>query len=140
MNNCVFIGRLTRKPELEVAGETNVTRFSIAVGRKYKSQGETKEEVSFFDMVAWDKGAETICKYFDKGDAIVLYTSAKQETWTDRESGKNRSKVVFRVERFDFPPAGKKNGHSEPVSEGEPVGAGVGNGDVTSAGQDEIPF
>jgi single-strand DNA-binding protein len=135
MNNCVFIGRLTKKPELEVAGNTNVSKFSIAVSRKYKSQGELKEEVNFLDMVIWDKGAETLCQYFDKGDSIVLYTSAKQETWTDKASGGQRSKIVFRVEKFEFPPfARKKNEdseNSEPTNNEQPAGAPT---------QDEIPF
>jgi len=135
MNNCVFIGRLTKKPELEVAGNSNVTRFSIAVSRKYKSQGETKEEVNFLDMVAWDKGAETICQYFDKGDSIIVYASAKQETWTDSKTNSPRSKIVFRVEKFEFPPFARRkdnDGNSEPAQNNEqPSGA---------PSQDEIPF
>lgn len=147
MNNCIFIGRLANTPELRDAGDTKVANFSIAVNRKYKSNGELRDEVSFLDMVAWDKGAETIAKYFDKGDSIILYCSAKQEVWEDKDTSKKRSKVVFRVERFEFPPANSKNksnGSADNEDSGIPVGAGVGSAAGGEAGgqvgEDEIPF
>jgi single-strand DNA-binding protein len=135
MNICIFLGRLVRKPELEKVGDTHVTKFSIAVNRKYKTQGEVKEEVNFLDMVAWDKGAESICNFFDKGDAIILYTSAKHETWTDSQTNKARSKVVFRVERFEFPPNGNRSKNESTPS--EPTTTENPSGNIT---QDEIPF
>ena len=140
MNTCIFIGRLTREPELKPVGDTNVCQFSIAVNRRYKTQaGEQKEEVNFFDMSAWDKGAESIAQYFKKGDAILVYCSAKQETWQDKETGKDRSKVSFRVERFEFlPSTGKRDAASEGSS--EPASAPSSGGAPAAASSDEIPF
>jgi single-strand DNA-binding protein len=52
-------------------------------------------------MEAWDTGAETIYKNFRKGDKILTYASVKTDRWTDAE-GKQRSKLKFRVDRFEF--------------------------------------
>lgn len=137
MNNCVFIGRLVREPELRNVSDTAVCNFSIAVNRKYKSQGETKEEVNFLEMVAWDKGAESIANFFKKGDPIIVYSSAKQESWTDKE-GQKRNKIVFRVEKFEFPPTSSKR---EPDAESgdEPVGATTSSAPNADSSE-EIPF
>lgn len=142
MNVCVFLGRLTRDPELKHVGNTSLTEFGIAVSRKFKTtQGETKEEVNFLDMVAWDRGAETISEYFKKGDQILVHASAKQDSWKDKDTGANRSKIVFRVDRFFFTSGSSKRNNDE--GEAEPVGAGVSapvsNVDGVPA-QDEIPF
>ena len=63
MNNCVFVGRLTKNPELRTNGDTTVTRFSIAVDRRFK-----KDEADFISCVAFGKTAEFIDKYFSKGN------------------------------------------------------------------------
>jgi single-strand DNA-binding protein len=140
MNNCVFIGRLVREPELKYVGETAVCNFSIAVNRKYKSQGEMKEEVNFLDMVAWDKGAESITNFFKKGDPIIVYSSAKQESWTDKD-GQKRNKIIFRVEKFEFPPTSSKRGESDNEEGGVPVGASSApSSEGSGANPDEIPF
>ena len=137
MNQCTFIGNLVQDPVTKDVGDTSVTNFSIAVNRKYKSGDKLKEEVNFLDMVAWDKGGESIAKFFKKGDPILLYCSARQETWTSSE-GSPRSKIVFRVERFDFLPknAGKKREAAEETVEEAPVPVGAG----AAGTQDEIPF
>lgn len=137
MNSCTFIGRLVREPELkEVAGK-HLLDFSVAISRKYKTKsGEKAEETSFLDFQAWDSGAETIAKYFKKGDPIILHASAKQDRW--QVDGQTRSRVIFRVNTFEFVPStgggGKKpeSDDAAPTSSSPPVGSGDTG--------DEIPF
>lgn len=137
MNNCSFIGRLVRDPELkEVAGKA-LLDFSVAVSRKYKTKGgEREEEVSYLDFQAWDTGAKTIAQYFKKGDAIVLEASAKQDRW--EKDGKPHSRVIFRVNNFHFPLSNPRKGGEASSSDSAPTptSAPVGGGDSG----DEIPF
>jgi len=58
-NKVILMGNLTRDPELRYnPNNTAVTSFSIAVNRKYKQGDETREEVSYIDVVVFGRQAE----------------------------------------------------------------------------------
>lgn len=70
MNKIILIGRLTKDPETRQANETQVTRFTIAVDRRYKQDGG--QAADFPNCVAFGKTSEFIQKYFHKGMKIAL--------------------------------------------------------------------
>ena len=99
MNICSFLGKLTREPEIvKLNNGKSVVNFCISVRNPSKNQ--EKPEVTFIDCVAWEKTADLIYKYFKKGSRILVHTSAKTESWIDRETGKNRHKIKFIVQKF----------------------------------------
>lgn len=84
---------------------TNVTTTGVAVTRKYKGQ----EEVSFFDIVAFGKTAETLNQYGRKGLNVYIQGRLKQDRWEDRQTGQKRSKVTIVVDQMQMlnkPPEG----------------------------------
>lgn len=83
MNNCVFVGRLTKNPELRTNGDTTVTRFSIAVDRRFK-----KDEADFISCVAFGKTAEFIDKYFSKGNRIGITGEWRTGSYTNKDGQK----------------------------------------------------
>jgi len=107
MNVCHFTGNLTRDPELrETQQGVAVVNFGLAVNRRFKrSNGETKKEAAFLECEAWDSGARTINEYFKKGDAILVQCCARTESW--EVDGHKRSRIKFRVEKFEFVNSGK---------------------------------
>lgn len=110
MNECHFLGNLTRDPELtNLKNDKRVVKFGIAINRKFKRGAETVSEPAFLDCEAWDSGADLIAKFFKKGDPIIVHCSVRQETWDDKNGGGKRSKLVHRVNKFDFVPGAKKN-------------------------------
>ncbi len=74
-----------------------VAEFSLAVNRKVKD----REEVSFFDVTAYGRQAETLVKYLHKGDPLLVEGKLRQERWQTRE-GQNRSRVVIDLDSFMF--------------------------------------
>ena len=73
MNKVLLLGRLTKDPETHKAGETTVTRFSIAVDRRFRKAGdETSPSADFPSIVAFGKTAEFVSKYFKQGMKIAL--------------------------------------------------------------------
>lgn len=100
----ILVGHLTRDPELKYTPKgTAVGNIAIACNYSWKNEsGEKKEEVSFFDAIAWGKTAETIAQYVRKGAPILLECRPKQETWDDKQTGQKRHRVVFIVESFTF--------------------------------------
>lgn len=70
MNNVSLVGRLTKDPEEKMAGETTATRFTVAVDRAFKKEGQPAAD--FISCVAFGKTAEFVAKYFSKGKPIGL--------------------------------------------------------------------
>lgn len=92
-NLVVLTGRLTADPELKYTpNNIPVTSFSIAVSRRYKAGEETQAD--FINIVAWQKTAEFVTKYFSKGSMIGIEGSIQTRRYQDKE-GKNRT--VFEV-------------------------------------------
>ena len=72
MNKVVLIGRLTADPELRYTESNKAyTRFTLAVNRGFKNE-EGESEADFISVVAWEKRAETICKYIKKGNKLGI--------------------------------------------------------------------
>ena len=85
MNQVNLIGRLTADPELKrTQSGTAMVRFSIAVDRAYTKQGEERQ-ADFISCVAWDKKAEFICKYFSKGQMIVIEGAWRTGSYKDKD-------------------------------------------------------
>src|SRR5688572_9185120 len=90
---------MTRDPELRPVGETQVCQFGLAVSHRVKD----KDVTDFFEFEAWDRGGEVIAEHFHKGQPILVHCTPRNDRWEDAE-GKKRSKVYFRVDRFEFLP------------------------------------
>ena len=109
MNECHFIGRFTADPELKKVStdsnkDTSVVNFTLAINRKFrKNSGESGKHVVFLPFEAWDTGAEVICNNFCKGDPIIIERSSARNNNFQNSDGIKVSKIVFRVEKFQFP-------------------------------------
>ena len=96
MNKCILLGRLTKDPDGRRSNSgVSITSFSIAVDSGY---GDSKK-TSFFDCKCFKQSADFVRDRVRKGDPVLLECRAEQERWTDRDSGANRSKVVFIADR-----------------------------------------
>ncbi len=103
INKVMLAGRLTREPELRYtpAGVAVMT-FSLALNRRYKDQsGEWKEEVSFVNVVAWQKQAELASQFLKKGSAVYVEGRLQSRSW-ETNDGNKRSTLEVRAERLQF--------------------------------------
>ncbi len=100
MNTINIIGTLSADVRLRYPTDMAVGNFSIAYNKKFSKNGKIVEHTSFFDVVCFGKIAETINQYFKKGSRIAITGELEQQRW-QTENG-NRSKVVIRLEKFDF--------------------------------------
>ena len=103
LNRVMLIGRLGRDPELRYTQTGSpVANFSIANNRSYTtSSGEKREEVNFFNCIAWSKLGEIIVEYCKKGRRIGIEGRLQQRSWDDKD-GNKRSTVEIVVENFQF--------------------------------------
>lgn len=71
-NKIMLIGRLTALPEMvKTANDKSVTRVTVAVNRRFKSQNGERE-ADFINVVFWGRMAETLASYGDKGSLISI--------------------------------------------------------------------
>jgi len=103
-NKVVLMGNLTRDVEMRTTPSgQSVANFSIAVSRSWKDQsGQTQEQTSFINCVAWGKAGEIIAQYVKKGDPLLVSGRLDQRSWDDKDSGQKRSTVEVNVEDFNF--------------------------------------
>ena len=75
LNQCTFIGRLGRDPELKYmqSGDAAVN-ISIAVGKSWKDKnsGEKKESTTWVPVAFFGKTAEVIGQYCKKGSQVMV--------------------------------------------------------------------
>ncbi len=102
-NKVILMGNCAREPELRYTpGGTAVTDFTLAVNRVYGSGEARKQETLFIGIEAWGKTAETLGKYFKKGDLILIEGRLVLDQW--EANGEKRSKVKVVAENFQFMP------------------------------------
>ena len=104
LNKVILIGRLTRDPIIRHTPKgSNLTEFSLAVNRTYTSEsGDKREETTFVDIIFWGKTAELIGKYLNKGNLACIEGRLKMESWPDKTSGQQRSKLLVVGESIQF--------------------------------------
>ena len=94
LNHCVFMGRLTKDPELRRTNSgTPVATFTIAVDRDFKSDGGERE-TDFIDVVAWRGTAEFVSKNFSKGRMAAVSGRLQIRPWTDKDGNKRRTAEI----------------------------------------------
>lgn len=101
MNNVILAGRLTADPELKTTQNgIEFTKFSVAVKRDYSK--DNNQPSDFINITAWRQTAAFICKYFAKGDGIVL--SGKIQTGSyQTNTGEKRYTTEVIAEHVEFP-------------------------------------
>jgi single-strand DNA-binding protein len=160
LNRVMLMGNLTRDPELRYTpNNTAVANLGMAINRTWfnKQTNEKQEETTFVDLEAWGRTAEVLNQYLKKGRPLYVEGRLKLDTWQDKESGGNRSKLKIVVESFEFLDSrgggegggggggggyqqqGGRSGGGGDAGRGAPAGASAGPAHQPVE-EDDIPF
>jgi len=66
-----------------VNADKNVTVFRVAINRRYRSQGEQKEETAYVDCTYWR--GEGIAPFLTKGMVVQLSGFMTAQLWVSRD-------------------------------------------------------
>ena len=103
LNKVMLIGNLTRDPEVKYTPKGSaVADLAIAVNRTYTVNGEKREEVTYVDIVLWEKLAELAGQYLHKGRPIFVEGRLQLDSWDDKTTGQKRSKMRVIGENIQF--------------------------------------
>lgn len=103
MNKVILMGRLTRDPDVRYSQTDSnmaIARFSLAVDRRYKKQGD-ETTADFFNCTAFGKQGEFVEKYLKQGTKIVVTGRIQNDNYTNKEGQKVYS-VQIMVEEIEF--------------------------------------
>ena len=132
LNEIILQGRLTETPELKTTNSgKSVTSFSLAVERDF-STGDDKE-TDFINIVAWNKTAEFITKYFTKGKQMIVKGSLQVRKY-QTQNGENRYSTEVLADKVYF--CGDKGN----TSQGESYNNTNGDFEDISDGDEDLPF
>lgn len=141
-NKVILVGNLVADPELKTTPSgTSVTRFSIAVNRRFTRAGE-QPQTDFFNIVAWRQTAEFVARFFTKGRPILISGQLQNRNWTDNNGVKHYAteiiadEVTF-VDRKGDGPSGQPMMQSAAPTYSTPT-ADSGFEDLSA--DDELPF
>lgn len=128
LNNVTLMGRLTATPVLnQTKGGALVTSFAIAIDRRFQRQGEERQ-TDFINCVAWQKTAEFISKYFNKGDLIAITGEIQTRKYEDKD-GNNRTATEVIINNAYF--CGSKSSGETPAQTTDSINNFV---------DDDLPF
>ncbi len=121
LNKIMLIGRLGKDPEMSYTPSGSaITKFTVAVNRRYndKQSGERKEETQWFNVVAWERLAETCNQYLRKGSRVYLEGRMTSRKYTDKDNIERTvwDVVLNNMEMLDPKDSGTSAGGMEDVT------------------------
>jgi single-strand DNA-binding protein len=125
LNTVVLVGRLTKTPELRyTTGGKAVATLRLAVDRG----GSGDKETDFIDVVVWEKQAETVANYLDKGRLIGVQGRLQIRQYEKDGQKREKAEVVGNTVRFlDRAPDGESGNRTT-------------GGPASFDGEEDVPF
>lgn len=128
LNVVALMGRLVADPQLcQTTTGKNVVSFRVAVDRGRKD-ANGQNQADFFDIVAWDKSAEFICRYFQKGSMIAVEGRLQSRNYQDK-NGSNRTAIEVVTSNVSFA------GNKEKPAQGQNVANRAVSAPVTASNE-----
>jgi len=125
LNSVIVEGNLTKNADFDSTQKgTGFCTFSVATNRYFKSGEEIQHEVSYFDVEAWGKLADSCHGLLVKGSGVRVVGRLKQDRWNS-EDGKARSRVKIVAEHIEAKPvtAAEKEDATAPAAVAKPENA-----------------
>ncbi len=114
INRVELLGRVGTDPELrKTQNGMAVVQLRLATDRRSRDEsGESQTD--WHTVVCWDKQAEAVAQYVQKGERVYVAGRLNQHTW-ETDQGERRSRTEVHAHEVIF--LGAPNGSGEPRSE-----------------------
>ena len=134
INNVVLIGRITKDLELrKTKNDKSVCEFTIATNRI------GQEDADFINCIVWNKQAENLVKYQDKGSLIGVEGQLRSERY--EHNGQTKYKTYILVSQIEFLSSNKKEEKENPYEAfGNSIKTEFDVGHQIEITDEDIPF
>ena len=144
MNKVILMGRLTRDAEVRYSSgdsATAVARFSLAVDRRFKRDGD-EQTADFINCVAFGRTGEFMERFGRKGTKFLVEGRIQTGSYTNKDGQKVYTTDVV-VEQVEFAESKSSSDNSGyvPADRPSPSGAaGDGFMNIPDGIEEELPF
>jgi len=144
MNKVILMGRLTRDAEVRYSqgdSSTAVARFSLAVDRRFKRDGDD-QTADFINCVAFGRTGEFMERFGRKGTKFLVEGRIQTGSYTNKDGQRvyTTDVVVEQVEFAESKASGDNSGYV-PADRPSPSGAaGDGFMNIPDGIDEELPF
>jgi single-strand DNA-binding protein len=113
MNQGIFVGRITRDPDLRTSTTgTEICSFTIVIDRKFKNAAGDKQ-ADFINCISFKNTAKFIASYFRKGSWISVRGPMQSGSYNNKD-GVKIPKMECIVDEANF--VGAKVSNPDPVA------------------------
>lgn len=125
LNKILLLGHLGSDPEIRyLPSGKQAAQFRMATNRRYKVEGQIRDETEWFQIVAFGRLAEICGEFLKKGRQVFIEGRMRTRNWVDGNNQKHyRTEVIAEGMRL----IGKANGSN-------------GNRDTEAQSEDSEPF
>lgn len=142
LNKVMLSGRLAADPEiLRFANGGEMLKFTIANSIPYKVDNEFKEMVAFIPTQYSGKLLDMYQERLHKGTPVFVEGSIAETRWTDKETGKGRSRLYLKIYKLQI-----LEKHSQPIETAQDTQESYSRYNVdpqqnpAAADDDDLPF
>lgn len=130
----LFTGRLTADAEVQtVKGDRRVTKFTVALNKRYKDkEGNKQEKTAFVRCAYWVNAG--LAEYLLKGVIVEVSGWMEAEAWTNRE-GEAQANLTCNVDNVKLF-GGTAKPAEKPASEDKKEKVAV----TAGGDEDDLPF
>ena len=137
MNKVMLMGRLTKDPEVRTGESTTVARYTLAVNRKFKKDGEPAAD--FISCVVFGRSAEFTEKYFRKGMQVAISGRIQTGSYTNKDGNKVYTTDVV-VEEQEFAESKAASQQNQQNSDGPMPSSNDGFMNIPDGIDESLPF
>ena len=94
--NITIVGRIGTDPEFKNFGGNNIVKFRVITSDRRKTDDGRWEDVntSGWNIVGWNKLAESSQNILQKGQEVIITGSLKEDSWTDKEGNARKTAEI----------------------------------------------
>ena len=89
------VGNLVKEPFVREPSGYFVLRGTVAVNEKLKG----KESTLFLEFEFWGDHAKSVLPFLQKGKPIMVIGKLKEDSWTEKETGQKKSKMLISADK-----------------------------------------
>jgi single-strand DNA-binding protein len=103
INDVKIAGNLVKQAEVHYTSQgVPVANASLGVNESYTVDNQKKNLTTFVDVRFWGAAAENFAKFVEKGQQVFIEGALRQDTWQDKETKQNRSRLFVKAERWQI--------------------------------------
>lgn len=95
VNKVILVGNIGKDPDVKYTPNgVPVAKFSLATNERFKDKsGEWQERTEWHNVIAWQRLAEIVGEYVQKGNKLYVEGRLQTSSWEDRQSGDKKYKT-----------------------------------------------